>query len=77
MADTTEIIRTSKVPVYSDKNWKIVKTDTKQKCKNCNSENTVCIYYEASGSNIGVYIDAEYYCKDCKHFTIFEYEYDS
>ncbi len=77
MADTTEIIRTSKKPVYANKNWQVVDVKRKQKCENCNSENTVCIYYNMSGSNIGVYIDAEYYCKECNHFTIFEYEYDS
>ena len=34
MADTTEVIRTSKTPVYANENWHVVDAKRKQKCKN-------------------------------------------
>jgi len=77
MGEFSEIIRSSKIPVYSNGDIKIVKQEQKLKCENCGSNNTICVYDYFSGCNTSVNINKEFYCKDCKHYTIFEYEYDS
>ena len=77
MGDTSEIIRTSKTPIYSKGNLKPVEENRKQNCKNYVSENTFCVFSETSGSIIGVYSDIEYFCNDCTDYTIYEFEYDS
>lgn len=77
MGDTTETIRKSKEPVYSKGSMKPVEERRKQNCINCNSTNTICVYSDKSGSNIGAYYDIEYYCNDCHYYTIYEFEYDS
>ena len=77
MGEFSEIIRTSKIPVYSKGNMAVVKENRKQNCNNCGSENTICVYSQGQGSIIGAYSDIEYFCNDCKHYTIYEFEYDS
>ncbi len=48
-----------------------------QPCHACGSEDTATIHYEASGCNIGFYVESEHRCRQCGKYTLYEYDWDS
>lgn len=48
-----------------------------QACLACGSERTECIHFEGGGSLIGWFYEAEYLCRDCGKYSLYEEAYDS
>jgi hypothetical protein len=42
-------------------------------CRNCNSENTLCIYFYYYADLVGKEAIYELECLDCHHFTAYQY----
>ena len=77
MGDYKTTIKVSDKNILASDNWKPLKNVMIRKCANCNSMNTVCIFSEGAGCIIGAYFEDEFYCRDCKHYTLYIFEYDS
>ena len=77
MGDFFNNIKVSKNPIKTTANQKKAINKKKKKCNNCNSENTVCVFYDAFGCIIGWTVEEEYFCNDCGYYTLYTSEYDS
>ena len=67
----------SKNPIKASLDWTEICVDKNRSCRNCCSENVICIYEYASGCIIGWSVEEEFFCKDCNYYTLYIREYES
>jgi hypothetical protein len=72
-----EYITFSKIPQKASLDKTTFKNIPAKKCAKCGSLNTVCVFRQSAGSIIGAWSDEEFYCYDCKYFTLYEFEYNT
>ncbi|MBN1252022.1 MAG: hypothetical protein JXR51_01320 [Bacteroidales bacterium] len=77
MGDTKTKITWNSKPQSAKENWTKIPNVKTITCAACKSENTICIYSDVYGSNIGYYIEEEFFCNDCKNYTLFIEDYES
>ena len=78
MGDFTNETKISDKPLYAKEILEVkLESPRHKKCGSCSSNNTICVYSDAYGCIIGYTIVEEFYCKDCKQFTAYIYEYES
>jgi len=77
MGDFSDSKTVNKTATYAKSSNYTEVNNTHIECPECHSENTICIYEDASGCIIGWNIDREYYCRSCNNYIVYIQEYES
>ncbi|MBN2893563.1 MAG: hypothetical protein JXL97_16950 [Bacteroidales bacterium] len=77
MGDFFDETTFSDKPIKAKPDWKPLRDKKLWPCAKCGSENVVCIHSEGGGCIIGYSFENEYFCYDCKHYTLYEWGYES